>query len=88
MALHAPQQLNFVVVEVAELAQALQVAFRHLMPALAAGWGLAGLGAVKNRVDGRGGGGEILDPIALGEAVRTVAVRAVHAQALPVRSRT
>ena len=54
MALHTPQQLNLVVVEVAKLAQALQVAFGHLMPTLAAGWGLAGIGAIKHRVGGRG----------------------------------
>jgi len=80
--LHPPQQLHLIVVEVAEAPQALQVAFSHRMPALATRGGLTGIGAIKNRVSRRGGGGEIVGPIALGEALRTLSARA-----LPARSR-
>lgn len=59
MLLHAPDQLHFLGIELAQLAQTLQVALGHLEPALAAAWGAAGIGAVKNGVSRRGRGREI-----------------------------
>ena len=56
--LHAAQQGYLVIIEVAELAQAAQVAFGHLVPALTASNGFTGIGAVENRVGGWGGGGK------------------------------
>ena len=57
--LHAAQQGHLFRVEVSQAAQALQVAFGHLAPALATLGGLAGVGAVEDRVGRRGRGGEI-----------------------------
>ena len=56
--LHAAQQVDFGPIEVAEFAQAAQVALGHFVPAFATGGGFTGIGAVENRVGGRGRGGK------------------------------
>ena len=57
--LHPAQQADLLVIEVAQLFEAAQVALGHLVPAFAAIGGFAAVGAVENRVGGRGCGGKI-----------------------------
>ena len=57
--LHAAQQLHLLRVEVAQAAQALQVALGHFVPALAAVGGFAAVGAVEDRIGRRGRGREV-----------------------------
>ena len=51
--LHAAHQLHFLRTEVAQLAQAFEVAFGHLVPAFTAVGGLARIGAIEDGVGGR-----------------------------------
>ena len=62
LGLHASQQGNFRIVEVAQLTQAFQVSRAHLTPALTAAGGFAAVGAIEDRVGSRSGCGEVAEP--------------------------